>query len=769
MYRMRNKYPLLLLLLLLPAVTRAQFQGLVYDRNDSATVFGYTSQKSMPWCGGFNNPQFAMADLDHDGKKDLVIFEPVSLQVKTFINTGTAGNPVYVYAPKYATNFPSIYGYLKLEDYNNDGIADLMHRGTDGYPGVMLYKGYYNANNELCFTYKVQLTYSNDLSTVPPIATHVNLADVPGVADVDNDGDLDIITYSSLGNELFFYKNYQVEMGLTDTMVIKLRDKCWGKVSQNTINRTHIMNYSCEALNSTLLPKESGGRHGNNGVCLFDNDGDGDYDYLDGNASFSDMQFLRNGKAQYGGVDSMIYQDTTWQRTGVQAHMSEYPVAYWVDINQDGVKDILISPHSETGSENYKCILYYKNTGTVSNPVYTYQSDSFLITETIDAGTGSYPILYDYDKDGKPDLIVGSDGYRQANGTMKSRLLYFKNNSSPGHISFTQVSENFNFISNLNLAGAAPAIGDLDNDGKDDMVLGQSNGNLTFFSNTASSASLPPQWPVSAALRDYNNGLINTGNNAAPCIYDLNKDGKQDLIIGNQYGRLVYYENVGTTPGQLKLQLKSSTLGNIYVDSTMPITAYAAPYIGKMDNTGTDYILCGGGSGRLFRYSGFQWGNTAISYPLIDTMYSYIDTAYASLQGYSQNINQRSTPAIADIDGDGKYDMILGNTFGGLTIYKQVADVIMSPNLLYTGNNRNVKVYPNPANETLYMNWDKAFAQGEVHITIYSTTGQKVLETTTDDKNTGTSLPVHSIAAGTYFCEFVSGTNRAVMPVSIYR
>lgn len=763
---MKSFYALTLLLCFaLPAM--AQYQGLVYDHNDSATVMGYSSQKSMPFCGGFNNPQFALGDLNNDGKKDLVIYERLSYQVKTFINTGAAGNPVYVYAPKYALNFPEVRNYVKLEDYDRDGIPDLMHRLSDG---VGVYKGYYNASNELCFNFRQLLQYSNDLSAVPPVDVFVNSNDIPSIVDIDNDGDLDVVSYSSLGNNLFFYKNYQVEMGLpADSMMMKLRDKCWGKVSQNTIWRAHVLQFSCEADNSTLLPKQTSGlRHGNNGVCLFDSDGDGDYDYLDGNASFSDLQFLKNGKAQYGGVDSMISQDTLWQKAGKQVQLAQFPIAYWLDIDQDGNKDILVSPHDETGSENYKCIWYYRNTGTMASPVYTYQSDSFLVTQTIDAGSGSYPLLYDYDKDGKPDLIVGSDGFRQANGTLRSKLLYFKNTSTPGHISFAQQSEDFNHIFGLNLAGAAPAVGDLDNDGKDDLVLGQSDGTLTFFSNTATNASQAPQWPVHAQLRDYNNALINAGNNAAPVVYDLNRDGKKDLIIGNQYGSLVYYENIGTTPGQLKLQLKTTQLGNIAVDPTY-LDAYAAPYIGKMDNTGVDYILCGSASGRLYRYDGFQGGNTAIPYPRIDTAYSFIDSNFANSAGFTNNINQRSAPAVADIDGDGKYDMILGNTFGGLMIYKQVQNVAVNAGPLFTGNQKNVKAYPNPASSLLYLGWDKSFAGNNTRIVIYSTTGQKVLQSEVKAGEAAATLAIQNLAVGVYFCEISSGTNKVVIPVSIYR
>src|SRR5690606_22679489 len=112
---------------------------------------------SLGFAGGFNNPQFAMGDLNNDGKQDLVIFERGSEWIRTFVNTGTAGNPDYRYRPQYAKHFPQAREYLKLVDYNCDNIPDLIHRGNNGFS---IYKGYYNTNNELSFNYYKDLFYS---------------------------------------------------------------------------------------------------------------------------------------------------------------------------------------------------------------------------------------------------------------------------------------------------------------------------------------------------------------------------------------------------------------------------------------------------------------------------------------------------------------------------------------------------------------------------------------------------------------------------------
>src|ERR1051325_1033247 len=106
-------------------------------------------------------------------------------------------------------------------------------------------------------------------------------------------------------------------------------------------------------------------------MCILDYEGDGDFDLIDGNISFSSIQYLQNGKAQNGGIDSIVSQDTAWGTAGVSLHMPYWPAAFYEDADGDGKKDLLIAPHATAISENYKCIAFYKNTGTAANPVFT--------------------------------------------------------------------------------------------------------------------------------------------------------------------------------------------------------------------------------------------------------------------------------------------------------------------------------------------------------------------------------------------------------------
>jgi hypothetical protein len=738
-------------------VANAQFQGQTYFMDEGVKVFAGAQEKTMAWCGGFDNPQIALADLNHDGKKDLVVYERDYKQLKTFINYGAPGNPDYRYKPQYAKNFPVVDEYLKMEDYNRDTIPDLFHKGL---AGVDVYKGYYNGNNELCFNHYKSLFYDNDTHSIGEVNVYVEPSDIPALLDMDGDGDLDMLAYWSGGAKMYYYKNYQVEDGWPkDSIMIKLADRCWGKLDQ-VFKRTHNLGVTCDNSGLTGLKQSGQNRHTGNCLCMFDADGDGDYDYMDGNISFSDIQFIKNGKVENSyPVDTMVSQDTTWQSNGHVLNMPQWPATFWLDIDQDGDKDLLFTPHWE-GTENYKCIALYRNTGSDASPVFTFQSDTFLMDKIIDAGSGSYPMFYDYDKDGKPDLIVGSDGYYQANGTFRSHLLYFKNTSSGFQAALTLQTTDFDSLFAENMQGAAPAAGDLDNDGKDDLVLGKSDGTIAFFPNTAASQGVQPNWKHTAntqmQLKDSSNTVITVAANAAPFIYDLNKDGKPDLIIGSRYGYLAYYQNISTTAGQVKLALRNVQVGHVNPDS-MNFINYSVPFIGKMDNTGNDYILCGSNSGAIYRYDGFQTGNTAINYPTIDTMYSFIHDGV------------RSAPAVGDIDGDGKYEMVIGNLKGGLTIYSQNQAATINNTALVAGNTKDVRAYPNPAKDMLYFSWNKEFAQAPVHVAIYAATGQLLTEHTVSNSPQGTVLNITNIPSGTYFCEVVSGLNKSVLTVTILK
>ncbi|WP_276133931.1 T9SS type A sorting domain-containing protein [Polluticoccus soli] len=732
--------PLLPIALLIQANAQAQFEGSIY-RTDGTylssvrlTVDGV--EKKMAWCGGVNNPMFAVPDLNNDGVNDLVIWEAsneiTERGTKTFVNKGTPGQPNYFYAPEFEYLFPYVSGYMKMIDYNCDGIQDLFY----GSFGLSICDGYYNSNSALAFKNCRDIKYYYPGSSN---ASNITVGNgVPSIVDVDNDGDLDFLSFSDLGNWIDWYKNIKTEKGFScDTFALQLKDRCWGRVFQPG-GREHVLHQWCDNSMFNNQPKTT---HGSNTLCLLDHDGDGDYDVLNGNDVYSDLQFLRNNRIQFGNsVDSMTWQDTMWQSNGTKAHMARYPLATHIDIDGDGARDIPISPRADF-SENYRSIQYYRNAGTDANPSFIYQTNTLLVDRMLDMGSNSYPVFYDYNRDGKLDLLVGSRGYYQPNGTFKPTIWYFQNTGSGSNISFNLAQKDLLKVDTLGIDGASLAIGDLDNDGLDDMVVGHSNGTLSFFRNYAASSNAQPDWHLSQKLlRDQNSTEINVGNSAAPLIYDINADGKKDLLIGCQAGTIFYYKNIGGS-GLPSLEYVTNKLGDVRVDGYLSSQMYtwSAPFIGQMDNTGKEYLVVGSGFGRISRYDGFQNGNVTTPYTLIDSQYSGV-----------QAPGQQLAPAIGDLNGDGKYEMMVGNTKGGLLLYRQVWNVSVND----LTKEAELHLYPNPASRKLTIESKDALLSAEVRM--FNVVGQLVHTQKIAVQSTSFVVDIAHLKPGVYVCSLIN-------------
>lgn len=713
------------------------------------TVIANSRTQSSPWAGGADNPQMSLVDLNKDNVKDLVIFEPRK-GIKTFINTSSvSGNPVYVYKPEYAANFPEVIDYCIMRDYNNDNIPDLFHRG---YSGVSISKGYYNSSNMLCFKFYKALYYYLPFSGM--VNVYVSPADFPIIDDVDNDGDIDVVSYDVLGTLMTFYRNCRIENGLPpDSFTVCVKDVCWGKVFQPWGRK--FDSYSCTKDGTTCKTTKT--THAANTLCLIDYDNDGDNDFFDGNLYYSDIQLLINGKKNYSyPEDTVVAQDTIWSSNGKTMNMPMMPLANWMDVDNDGDKDLLFSPKAEN-TENHKCIAYFKNIGSTSSPNYVYQSDTFMIEDMIDAGSGAYPVLYDYDKDGKLDLFVGNDGYYQpATTTIRTAIKYYHNESSGTQTKFVLQTDDFLGQFASNSKGTAMSMGDLDGDGKDDLVIGKNDGTIQFFRNTAASATVQPVWQYVTMLNDQYGTLkvdtgINGGGYATPFIYDIDNDGKKDIVCGSQRGKVAYFRNTGgSVPAMYRV---TDSLGGVGIQEDGNIYGFTAPYIGKIDNTGKEYLLVGSKSGILYRYDSVVAGNYK--------KYNRLDSGYSSIRIYD-----RATPYVADINGDGKYEMLVGNILGGVKMYEQYFNVGIA-GLSFAKNG--ISVYPNPAKSIVHIVWKQEFVHDAVDISLVSVTGVKVWGGIISKDQTETEINVESLASGTYFCVVQSGSNKAITPISIVK
>jgi Secretion system C-terminal sorting domain/FG-GAP-like repeat len=746
----------------------AQYQGKVYRMADSAIVLENGQPLPYPWLGGMNILEVTMGDINNDGKKDIIAFDYYNLKIFPFINTGLPGDVKYMYSPKYAKNFPSIQSYLLLKDYNCDGVPDLFHRGL---AGINVSKGYYNANNELCFTYYKELYYPG---TFGPINAYVATNDIPSIIDMDSDGDLDFMAFDILGNLLHYYKNMRVENNLAcDSIVIIDESGCWGGIAQNSFKREYLLGISCKGYtqsniltdadeikydiqidsnevnaNYPINPKKV--RHTGNCILFFNEDGDTDYDLLVGSIGLPDVQFLKNSGTPTAGYVST--QDTQWQHNNNPVYCPSFIAIGGEDIDNDGLADLQFSPHQDKVNNtqfNYNNkLFYYRNSGTNTSPNYTKVSDSLLFDGMIDVGAYSYPTFFDYNKDGKPDLFVGSAGTLDtSDNQLKSRITYYKNVSDTNKIKFELISKDFLGLSTKKYKGLYPHFADITGEGKIDLLLGNNKGQIIVYKNTSVSNLVQPnfQW-----LTDSFNNITVYGNYSAPCMFDVDFDGRKDLVIGAQNGQLFYYEDTSSILNVSSFYYKSGSLGGFSAGGNSYSYGYAAPIYAKSDSTYQNQLIIGTGDGTIEKYDSLQ-ANIYGPYTMVDSFYSQIQTL------------ERAVPAIVDLDGDGDFEMIVGNKLGGLQFYQQVlllgskdtfVDVVDSTIdsvlavIQVIKDKNSFSIYPNPTSTNIV--FESIYHNLNFTIELYNTNGQLLIKQKINGQKKK-EINISSLDNGVYF------------------
>jgi hypothetical protein len=754
---MKNSILLIVLLGIGLANVFGQSQGKVYVKQSSAEVFHYNKKLNSPWTGGMNCLQLTQGDLNNDGKKDIVAYDYINNIIFPYINFGSSSFPQYKYQEQFVSCFPALVNnYLLLKDYNGDQIPDLFYKDIAGFNVSF---GKY-VNNIIQFTYYKSLFYPG---TFGPNNAYVAPGDVPAITDVDGDGDQDFVALDVLGNYIYYYKNNTKENAMPlDSIIINLESSCFGHVVQSSVQRTYQLNVQCKGItepttqydaempnisagdiemaqaNANYIKGQKKSRHSGNCLLLTDGDGDGDKDIFIGSVGFPEVQYLSNGGTSQS--TNITYQDTTWQSNGTVLFNPVFITPSQADVNGDNKQDLIFGNHKEIDGLNF-CnndkLFYYQDTSTTNVPHYAYRGDSLLFDNTIDVGSYSYPTLFDFDKDGKLDLFVGSAGTLDTSSyKLTSRLSYYKNTSDTNSIRFELVSKDFLSIASKKYQGLYPHFADATGDGIADLLMGNNKGQVIVYQNNAADNMSTPNF---VWLTDSFANIKVPGNYAAPCMFDINADNKLDIICGSKSGQLFYYENNGSSP--ISYSYLTGSLGNLTAGGNNFVFGYSAPIFAKLDSFKRDQLIIGNGDGVIERYDSIL-ATTYGPYTRIDSFYSQIQT------------KERLTVAVGDLDKDGDNEMILGNKLGGLFFYQQALllgtnDTLITPDNITTiiKNNDLFSVYPNPAKD--FIVFENKSDDRNYTIAIYDATGKlvaskKMIATPTFQ------FPIAELASGIY-------------------
>lgn len=615
----------------------------------------------LAWSGGFNAPQWSKIDLNFDGHDDLFSFERGwDATIKTFIWQ----DGEYVFAPEYASKFPLTRNWCLLEDYNCDGKMDIFTWSEFG-GGISIYKNT-SENNELTFERVETLLFTE--SSNGPVNVFVNGVDIPEIVDVDGDGDLDILAFSIAGIYVEMQENLSMDLyGVCDSLEFQLGDACWGKFAENGLTNALNLDTNC----TSLSPAIQGARHGGSTILALDDDGDGDIDIALGDVSYSNLVFARNG-----GTTSSAFIDSSrgdFPMESKSVDLKIFPAGYHIDVDNDGFKDILISPNMTGFSIDKRNVWYYRNTSTSLDPEFEFIQDDFLVGEMLDVGFQSQPIIIDVDADGLKDILVFNDS-EFFNDQMFSNITYLKNVGTTNEPSFDIVDTNYLDLRSLELTSCHGTFADMDNDGDVDMIMSDQPGKVYYFQNQAGPNSSLDLVLINADYYDLDFQGFGT-----PFLYDFNGDSIIDIVTGDKRGELSYYENQGTKEEALFVDsLKVSSFGGIDV-SEFCCGGYSSPFA----LTKNDSLLLYVGSEESILYTYLiDSENLESSFELLDSV------NYGTV---------RLKPCLDDLDNDGKLDMLLGENYGGVQAY-ELGGIETSVKSIEV---ENLALYPVPASELL--------------------------------------------------------------------
>jgi hypothetical protein len=274
------------------------------------------------------------------------------------------------------------------------------------------------------------------------------------------------------------------------------------------------------------------------------------------------------------------------------------------DIDGDGKPDMVATNYDD---------------GTMSIFRNTSTSETLAFATKVDFTTGPQPFLLgfgDLDGDGKPEVVTPNRG--------DNTISIFHNTSSSGTISFDTKID----FATANTPGFV-SIQDIDGDGKPDVIIGyQDPALVSVFRNTSTSVS------VSFAARvDFST----TGLTGSIAVGDIDGDGKSDIVANNWINASVSVLRNTSTPGTVSFATKVD-----FATGTNPWFVS----IGDLDGDGKPDLA-------ITNYS----DNTV---SVLRNTSSIGSISFATKVDFATGTNPQGVN-IADLDGDGKLDIIEAN------------------------------------------------------------------------------------------------------------
>lgn len=399
-----------------------------------------------------------VADIDGDGDLDIAYVGENNNEVGWLENMG--GFPP-VFVPHLVSNEADHAKDIFAADLDGDGDIDLLVASSDDNKVT-----WFENNGARPPTFTMRLVSNNAQG-----ARSVH------AADLDGDGDLDVLSASRTDGRITWYPNPAIR-----------RTAIYNAATQNVV---HI-------------------RHGARSVYAADVDGDGHVDLL--SISENEVAWHQNNGATPPGFTTHVIGNNIsggrWVRAG--------------DLDGDGDLDIV------TASKRDNLIVWYENLGG-HPPSFA----SHIVTQQ---ALGARAVLIaDLDGDGDLDLYSASDS--------DNAIAWYEN------LGGRPPTFQRHIVSRQAIYARSVYAADLDGDGDLDLMSASQNDNkVAWYENLGGS---PLQW------REH---LVDGGASGVQHIHadDLDGDGDLDIVVAVEYDNTIrWYENLGGSPPAFRMHFVS--------------------------------------------------------------------------------------------------------------------------------------------------------------------------------------------------------------------
>jgi hypothetical protein len=656
-----------------------------------------------PWVGGMACPQFHSLDLDGDGIEERLVFDRVDQSLMIYQRSGAGPSYSWTPAPRFLPLFPRLDSWVECGDFDGDGHKDLF---TSNNGGVTVYR-----NNGTGQSPRFSLRVASLQAMMQfgfRSGIYVNSIDRPGLADLDGDGDLDFLAFDFFEiGKINFFRNYSRErFGHSDSLDFVQESLCWGRFVENQFNTQVILGLDslCQlpaplplpltrpdqpltlpGLPLTTHPGSLTGRpmHLGSTINLVNPNRDSLYDLLLGDVEGTFLTYMQNGGTR--SLARMVSQTTQplfWDTT---VSMAKFPAAYRLPASGlvgDPVQDLVVAPNEFFGSNLQKHVWHYKNLGGSapgSVDSFRLSSRSFMLEDMVHHHLKAAPVLADLNGDNRVDLLVAYQ-----NSALKPCLALYLNNGSSTQPLFELADSLFLRLDTLPIWNPRPAAGDLDGDGRKDLLIGHGDSTLIYYRNLPSTPGSMPGFQLLSF--DYQG--LRSGTELAPELGDLNGDGRDELLVGMRNGQVACFVNQGTTTVPVWTKF-SDSLGGIRVAES--VSGFAAPRVADFNRDGQPDLLVGSESGKVY---GFPSLWLHLSAPLTQNNLF----CYNSNGGVSDSLPHGNfiVPASGDLDGDLYPDLLLGFFKGGLVHWRNRSLAASVAELKPQGSGSDLRIRPHP-------------------------------------------------------------------------